>query len=136
MDFSKESFVKIVGISGKYHYGYIQETREKGFLLLISLYEEGESAVEYEAAAGTISSDWENLLSVTEKTLVPLLAQDLTTREIAFNLSVSPVTIRSQIRTLQFKLQLVNRQQLIAFAQGVDKQLRKREEGRKKWQNT
>ena len=122
-DFAKDNFVKIVGISGNFHYGYIEEVKERGYILHISLHEEGASAIEYEAAVGTISSDWEILLTETERILVPLLAQGLTTNEIADQLSNSPVTIRTQIRTLQLKLQLLNRQQLVAFAKGVKKQL-------------
>jgi len=133
-DFDKDSFVKIVGVNGNFHYGYIQELKEKGFVFIISLYEEGESAIEYEAAVGTISSDWENLLSAAEKTLIPLLALNLTTKNMAEQLAISPVTIRSHIRTLKLKLQLINRQQLIAFAQGIDKQLKRRELNRSKWQ--
>ena len=127
-EFAKDSFVKIVGTNGNYHYGYISEVKEKGFHLLISLYEEGESAVEYEAAAGGLASDWKDLLSDTEKMLIPYLAQDLTNKVIASELSISPVTVRAHVRTLRFKLQLLNRQQLVAFAQGLDNKLRKNNE--------
>jgi len=133
MDFEKDCFVKIVNISGDYHYGFIQEVKARGYCLIISLEEEGDSAIEYEARAGTISSDWETLLSPTEKTLIPLLAQNLKTNEIAAELSITPATVRSHIRTLRLKLQLLNRKQLVAFTQGVDKQIKKREEGRSQW---
>lgn len=123
MEFGKDSFVKIVGVSGNHHYGYIQEVKDRGFILIISLYEEGISAMEYEALAGTVIPDWESRLTNTEKTIIPLLAQNLTTKKIAVELSVSPVTIRAQLRTLRLKLQLINRQQLIAFAQGLESKL-------------
>lgn len=120
MEFSKDSFVKIVGVSGNHHYGYIQEVKDRGWILIISLYEEAISAMEYEAARGTIPPiNADILLSDTEKTIVPLLAQNLTTKRIAAELSVSPVTIRAHIRTMRLKLRLVNRQQVVAFAQGL-----------------
>ncbi len=120
MEFGKDSFIKLVGVSGNHHYGYIQEVKNRGFILIISLYEEGVNAMEYETAAGTVFPDWENQLTDTEKTLIPLLAQSLTTKQIATELSLSPVTIRAHIRTMRLKLQLVNRQQVVAFAQGLE----------------
>lgn len=128
MQFGKDSFVKIVAINGDYRYGYIQDVQEKGFHILVCMHEEGDSAVEYEAASGTLSSDWDKLLSDTERLLIPLLSQKLTTKEMANELSISPSTIRAHIRTLRFKLQLDNRQQLIAFAHGMNKHLKKKEE--------
>ncbi len=119
-EFSKDSFVKIVGTEGNHHYGYIQVVKDRGFTFIISLYDEGLSAMEYETATGTVIPDWEYHLTDVEKSLIPLLAQNLTTKQIATKLSVSPVTIRAQIRTMQLKLQLVNRQQVVTFAQGLE----------------
>lgn len=127
MGFAKDAFVKVVDTDGNYHYGYIQEITEKGFHFLICLHEEGDSAIEYEAACGAIVEDWDKLLSDTEKKIVPLLAQNLSTKEVGAELSVSPITIRAHIRTLRLKLGLDNRQQLIAFAQALDRRLREEE---------
>lgn len=126
-DFSEDAFVKIVGISGNYRYGYIQKVEEKGFHLLICLHEEGDSAIEYQLATGAEEPDWDKELSETEKKIIPLLSANLTTKEVAATLSVSPSTIRSHFQTLRIKLGLDNRQQLIAFAQGIDKRLHEEE---------
>ena len=122
-DFSELAFVKIVGVSGNYHYGYIQKVQEKGWILVVCLYEEGNSAIAYEEAFGTMSRDWHTMLTETERKIIPLLAQNLSTKEVAAELSVSPVTIRAHLRTLRIKLQLDNRQQLIALAHGMNKHL-------------
>jgi len=121
-DFKKDAFVKVVGISGNYHYGYISDVREKGFSLVICLHDEGASALEYEATQG-VAPDWDKMLSETEKQIIPLLAQNMTTNEVATEMSLSPITIRAHIRTLRLKLQLENRQQVIAFSQGLEHRL-------------
>ena len=121
-EFSKDSFVKIVGINGNYRYGFIQNVTERGFHYEICLHEEGDSAIGYEAAAGTIAFDWK-CITETEKALIPLLADNLSTNQIAAKLGISPVTVRAHIRTLRIKLQLLNRQQLIAVTQGLAKKL-------------
>ena len=127
MDFAEEAYVKIVGVSGNYHYGYIQKLTERGLHLLICLHEEGDSAVGYELESGSMAADWDKMLTGTEKEIISGLASGLITKTIAENLSLSPVTVRSHIRTLRLKLQLDDRQQLIAFAQGMDKRLKKEE---------
>ena len=127
MDFAKDSFVKIVGISGNYHYGYIEQVLDKGFHLLISLYEEGISAIEYETASGSLAVDWDQMLSDIEKKIIGLLSSGFSTNYIADELSLSPITVRAHIRTLRLKLQLDNRQQLISFAQGMNARLKKKE---------
>ena len=126
-EFSKDSFVKIVGINGNYRYGFIQNVTERGFHYEICLHEEGDSAMEYESQAGSLMPDWDQELTDVEKNIVPLLADDFSTNEIATELGVSPVTIRSQVRTLRIKLGLDNRAQLIAFAQAVVKRLKEEE---------
>lgn len=128
MDFAEEAFVKVVGVSGDYRYGYIQKITERGFHLLICFHEEGSSAIEYETASGSMAADWANMLSDNEKEIIGSLSRGLTTKEIADKLSISPVTVRGYILTLRLKLQLDNRQQLIAFAHGMNKQLERKEE--------
>lgn len=122
-DFSQDAFVKIVNVNGDYHYGFIKDVQERGFHLVICLHEEGDSAVAYEAGAGIMTKDWEKMLSDAEESIVPLLAQSLSTKDIAARLDLSPHTIRAQIRTLRIKLQLENRQQLVSFAQGMEPRL-------------
>lgn len=123
MDFKKDSYVKIVGVSGDYHYGFIEKTSERGFMLHISLYEEGTSALEYEKATGVLADNWDEMLSETEKDIIERLAVGYDTKDIAEEFKLSPTTIRGYIRTLRLKLQLDNRQQLVAFAQGMKQKL-------------
>jgi len=124
MGFTKDSFVKIVDTRGDYHYGFIQEVSEKGFHFLICTHEEGDSAIEYEQALGSLSADWTAMLTPTEREIVEKLSRRLSTKDIGAELNLSPNTIRSYIRALRLKLQLDNRQQLIAFAQGMNKHLK------------
>ncbi len=121
--FSKDAYVKIVAVNGNFKYGYIQTVQEKGYHLLICLHEEGTSAFEYELASGAMAEEWDKMLSDIEKKIIPLLAQGLSTKEVAAKLSLSPITIRVHLRTLRLKLQMENRQQLIAFAQGINQHL-------------
>ena len=127
MDFAQDSYVKIVGVSGDYHYGYIKQLTDRGLHLLICLHEEGDSAVGYEIESGSMAADWGKLLSDTEKVIINSLSQGLATKDIADELALSPNTVRSHIRGLRLKLQLDNRRQLVAFAQGMDKRLKKKE---------
>lgn len=122
-DYSKDAFVKIVGISGNYRYGFIKEIGERGLHLMICLHEEGDSAIEYESAAGAGEPDWDKEFSDPEKKLIPLLAKNLPTKDVASALSLEPATIRGHIRTLRIKLGLETRAQLIAMAQGINKRL-------------
>lgn len=129
MDFEEEAYVKITGVSGNFHYGYIKKVLERGFHLLISLYDEGESAIGYEIATGAMAKDWDKMLSDSEKLIINGLSNGLTTKAIADELQISPITVRAYIRTLRLKLQLDNRQQLIAFAYGMNKKLRSGQDG-------
>ena len=125
MKFAKDAYVKIVSASGDYRYGYIEKITDRGFILQISLHEEGDSAVGYELESGSLAADWDQMLSDTEKEIIGRLAVGWSTRDIASELSLSPNTVRAHIRSLRLKLQLDNRQQLIAYAQGMNKRLRK-----------
>ena len=125
MDFAEDSYVKIVAVSRDYHYGYIKKLTERGLHLLICLHEEGDSAVGYEIESGSMAADWDKMLSDTEKVIINSLSQGLATKDIADELDLSPNTVRAHIRTLRLKLQLDNRNQLIAFAQGLNKRLKK-----------
>ncbi len=127
MDFAQDSYVKIVGVSGDYHYGYIKQLTDRGLHLLICLHEEGDSAVGYEIESGSMAADWNKMLSDTEKVIINSLSQGLATKDIADKLALSPNTVRSHIRGLRLKLQLDDRRQLVAFAQGMNKRLKKEE---------
>jgi len=124
----KDDFVKIVGVDGNYRYGYIEDVREKGFILTISLYEEGESKIAYDATVDTLagreSIDFVSLLTEIEKRIVPLLSAGCNTKEIADSLSISPTTVRAHLRELRIKLHLDDRAQLIAFSQALDSMIK------------
>lgn len=126
-----DDYVKIVAVNGNYRYGYINKIKDKGFILIVSLFDEGESKVAYDAASGAILGqepvDYVSLLTDVEKRIVPLLAAGFSTSKIAGELSTSPITVRVQIRTLRIKLQLDDRAQLNAFSQALSLMILNRE---------
>lgn len=119
-----DDFVKVVSVNGHYRYGYISEIKDEGFILVVSLFDEGESKVAYDAEAdallGVEPVDYVALLTEVEKRIVPLLTAGLNTNRIAEELSTSPTTVRAQIRTLRIKLHLDNRAQLSAFSPALN----------------
>lgn len=124
MPFSKSSYVKVVDTRGNYRYGFILESRDRGYTLIIDLNEEGLSKINYDEEYNLICGDhyvkdFNSLLTGTEKKLIPLLAKEMTTRQIAEHQEVSPITIRCQLNNLKGKLQLQDREQLCAYAQGL-----------------
>jgi DNA-binding CsgD family transcriptional regulator len=125
----QDDYVKIVGVDGNYRYGYISETHDKGFTLVISLFEEGESKIAYDTAAdaliGEAPIDYVSLLTETEKRIVPLLSAQYNTNQIASEMSISPSTVRTHLGMLRVKLQLDNRSQLIAFSRGLEPLIKK-----------
>ena len=131
----KDSFVKIVSPNGDYRYGYITEVLEKGYLIGISLYDEGESKIEFDAEeieknpsfAGYIADDYTSELTDIEKRVVTLLAAGLSTKLIADKMFISPVTVRGHLRTLRIKLHLDDRNQLVAFSEGLNKKLQEKD---------
>ncbi len=120
----KDDFVKLLSPDGNYRYGYISQVLDKGYTLAISLYNEGESKIAFDAEEGALigytAIDYAVLLSEVEKRIVPLLANGNDTRQIAEALSISPVTVRAHLRTLRLKLHLDDRNQLIAFSEGLN----------------
>lgn len=125
----KDDVILLVLPNGQYRYGYITEAREKGYVLTVSLYEEGESKILFDDAiivpelaqlTGGQPVDSIPLLTDIEKKLIPLLAAGASTGEIAEKQGISPVTVRSHLRTLRIKLHLENRSQLVAMAQGIE----------------
>lgn len=125
----KDDYVKIVAVNGNYRYGYITGVLDKGSILEISLFDEGESKFAYDRAhnalLGIASTDYVSLLTEVEKRIVPLLAAGFNTSKIAEELSTSPITVRAQIRTLRVKLHLDNRVQLNAFSPALDSMIKR-----------
>jgi len=123
----KDEYVKIVATNGDYRYGYIESITDQGFILVVNLFEEGESKIAYDAAydalVGKETIDWVASLTEVEKTVVPLLSIGFNTNEIAKKLSISPTTVRAHLRTLRIKLHLDNREQLIAFSQALNRMI-------------
>lgn len=128
----QDDYVKIIGVDGDYRYGYIAETRDENFILVISLFDEGESKVAYDAAsdalAGRESIDYVSILTEIEKRIVPMLSVGYNTNEIASEMSISPTTVRAHLRTLRIKLHLDDRTQLIAFSPALRNMILKQTE--------
>jgi DNA-binding CsgD family transcriptional regulator len=127
--FKQGCYVKILDTHGNFRYGFIACTKERGYILVVDLNEEGFSKInwdyEYGLNVGTNGyKDFNQFLTDTEKKIVPLLAEEQTTGEIARRLGVSPGTIRVHIHELKNKLQVDNREQLCAYCQGIVKVLR------------
>lgn len=127
--FKQDSFVKIVDTQGNYRFGYICQAKDRGSILTIDLTEEGLSKInwdtEYALAVGQsiMVKDFNVLLTETEKKIVPMLARCQTTKEIAFDMNICPVTVRAHIRDLKIKLQCDSREQLFIYCQGIMRKL-------------
>ncbi len=129
-----DDYIKVVAVNGNYRYGYISEIKDKGFILVVSLFDEGESKVAYDAASEIILGqepiDYVSLLTEVEKRIVPLLAAGFNTSKISEELSTMPTTVRAQIRTLRIKLHLDNRAQLSVFSPALNSMIIKQEEAK------
>ncbi|GEM_PF-2565250 len=127
MDFKRDDFVMLLTPNGQYRYGYVTETAEEGEHVVICMHEEGESKLAYEQAAnrwvGSSSIDWSKALSEREQKILPWLANGLDNKEIARLLNIVPSTVRSHLRVLRIKLGLQDRDQMVVYAQGLDKAL-------------
>ena len=128
----KDDYVKIVAVDGNYRYGYIEKIQERGLILVISLFDEGISKIAYDAASDAIVGqepiDYISLLTEIEKRIVPLLSAGYNTNEIAGEMSISPTTVRSHLRTMRLKMHLDDRAQLIALSRALDSMIRKQAE--------
>ena len=117
-------YVKVVGVDGNYRYGYIAKITERGFILIVSMYEEGLSKINFDRASNRLKGkdniNYISLLTKTEKRLIPLLASGYSTKKIAAEMSITPSTIRSHLRFLQLKLQLETRAQLVHLSQALE----------------
>jgi DNA-binding CsgD family transcriptional regulator len=133
MSFKQDSFVKILDTHGNFRYGFICATKERGYVLVIDMNEEGYSKInwdsEYAQNVGTelnflkTRKDFNEYLTETEKKIVVMLAEEHTSQEVAEALQVSPVSVRCHIRDLKNKLQVDTREQLCAYCQGIVKVL-------------
>ena len=127
-----DDYVLIGAVDGGYRYGYITDILDKGFTLVISLFDEGESKVAFDAAhealLGIPSVDYVSILTEAEKRIIPLLSIGCNTNEIASELSINPTTVRAHLRTLRIKLHLDDRAQLIAFSPALNSRIKKQAE--------
>ena len=125
IDLNRDSYIKIIGTNGNYRYGYIEEVLEKGWRVVVSLYDEGASKLAYDFAQNELLGrdhiEWEDILSEAEKRLMPMVARNMTIGEIAQASSCSPVTIRSHLRMMRIKLQVDDNIQLAALCAGMEK---------------
>ena len=128
----KDEFVKIVSTDESYRFGFIQEVTERGYILVINLYDEGESKIAYDEEHNSIygedTPDYVALLSDIEKRIVPLLADRKSTNEIAAEMSLTTSTVRAHLRMMRIKTQMEDRTQLVALCQGLVKALKQAEE--------
>lgn len=118
--FDELDFVVVVAPNGYFRYGCISKVEDDGWQIAVSLHDEGYNKIHYDALCGGYKAeDWKQELTPVEQKIVPLLAQGYSTKEIAKEMTISEVTARGYIRLLRIKLNLENRDQLIAFAQGL-----------------
>jgi DNA-binding NarL/FixJ family response regulator len=121
--------VKLVDTRGNFRFGYISQVQERGSMLIIDLNEEGLSKIEWDNEYAQYGGrdyqirNFDQLLTDTEKKIIPLLACQSTTKAIAEAMGICPVTVRAHIRELKIKLQVDTREQLYAYAQGIQKKL-------------
>lgn len=128
--FEELDYVKVVGANGDFRYGCIEKVSDDGWVISVNLNDEGLNKIEYDAACGGYrASDWKAELTPMEKRVIPLLAMGYNTGQIARDLDISVITARGYIRLLRIKLGLQNRDQLIAFAQGLNKVLVREDNG-------
>lgn len=129
MAFKCDYHVKLVDTQGNFRFGYIAEVKERGSILLIDLMEEGLSKINWDnefaqnVGNDVLVKDFSKLLTDTEKKMIPFLAEEKTTSEIAHKMGIAPVTVRAHIRDLKIKLQVDTREQLFAYSQGIVKVL-------------
>jgi DNA-binding CsgD family transcriptional regulator len=120
--FKELDYVKVVAPNGDFRYGCVEKSEEHGWIIRVSFNDEGLNKIQYDVACGgATAEDWAKELTSIEKKIIPLLALGYSTADIAAAMTISPVTARGYIRLLRIKLGLDDRQQLIAFAGGLNK---------------
>ena len=127
LSLNKGDYVQVVMPNGDYRFGYISGMRDYGMEIGIQFYEEGTSKICFEEAVlrvqGYPDEDWDSLLSLKEREIVPLLAEGKTTKQVAEVLCCTESTIRSQVRILRIKLGLDNKTQLVSYCEGLLKKI-------------
>lgn len=127
-----DDYVKIVAVDNKYRYGYIEQIRDRGSTIVISLFDEGISKIAFDEAnnalLGKETVDYISLLTGIEKKIIPLLAGGYGTNDIADEMSIHPTTVRAHLRTLRIKLHLEDRLQLAALAPALAAKIEKQAE--------
>lgn len=115
-------YVKVVAANGDFRFGCIEQTWDDGWVIRVSFYDEGFNKIQFDAACGgATAEEWTKELTPIERKIIPLLATECSTSEIAEAMGISPITARGYIRLLRIKLGLEDRAQLVAFAQGLSK---------------
>lgn len=128
--FEELDYVKVVGVNGDFRFGCVQKAEDQGWVIEVSFNDEGLSKINYDTGCGgATAEDWRKDLTPMEQNMIPLLAVEASTAQIAKAMTISPITVRAYIRLLRIKLGLENRTQLIAFAQGLNKAWRVDNEG-------
>ena len=128
--FTKDSYIKLVDTKGNFRFGYISQVQERGFVLVIDLNEEGLSKINWDnelvinEGNEVLAKDFNVLLTDTEKKLIPYLASNLNSFEIAKQMKIKPSTVRAHIRDMKIKLQVNTREQLSTLAQGIIRKLK------------
>ena len=128
--FQKDSYVKLTDTRGNFRFGFIRQVAERGFALVIDLNEEGLSKINWDnelvinEGNEVLARDFNVLLTDIEKKLVPYLAANMNSFEIAKKMRIAAPTVRAHIRDLKVKLQLDTREQLSTYAQGIIKKLK------------
>lgn len=125
--FKVDEYVKIIDTEGNHRFGFIEKAHA-GALFLINCEEEGLSKINYDEmcllnlGVGEYK-DFKNLLTASEKKMIPYLAQQCTTKTMAEALNLREVTVRTRIRELKIKLGVDTREQLFVYAQGIEKKI-------------
>ena len=132
LEFKRDDLVKLVGPTGDYRYGYVQESTDGRRHLLLCLHDEGDSMIAFEAQAerrgGGMPPHLQNHVSEAELQVVERLAEGLPNRDIAERLALSQATVRTYVRTLRLRFGLQTRAQLATYAVGFLNQLERSRE--------
>ena len=121
-NFDEDSYVQVISPNGDYRFGFVLETAEQGYHLVICLHEEAESKLAYESATGRWNGQPDGAqygLSAQESRVLQLLGEEMDTGEIARELKLAPGTVRSYLRTLRIKVRADNRTQLVMVAKAM-----------------
>lgn len=123
----RDDYVRISLPNGDYRYGYIERFEERGSIMVISLYDEGDSKIAFDAEASRIQGDeipdYIGILTPHEKEVIPLLSRGCSSKEIACEMNIAQATVRAHLRMLRIKCRLDNRAQLCTMAPALQKMI-------------